>query len=62
MVGIGTAEEDASNALLAVHFHEVGIFKGGGVVLGAVDTSLEWNAGRARRYCNGVGLAVGLAG
>ena len=31
MVGIGTAERDASNALLGIHFHEVGIFKGEGV-------------------------------
>ena len=29
MVEIGTAEEDASNALLADHFHEAGIFKEG---------------------------------
>ena len=32
MVGIGTAEEDASNPLLPVHFHEVGIYKGWGLL------------------------------
>ena len=30
MAGMGTAERDASIALLRVHFDEVGIFKGGG--------------------------------
>ena len=35
-----TAEKDASNALLAVHFHEVTIFNGGGWKLGAVDALL----------------------
>ena len=43
LVGIGTAEEDASNALLRIHFHEVTIFKGGGCVpsLGAVGALVE---------------------
>ena len=31
MAVMGTAEEEASNALLVVQFDEVGIFKGGGV-------------------------------
>ena len=41
MVGIGTAEGDASNALLAIHFHEVRIFKGEGVVLRAADAKRD---------------------
>ena len=54
MVGIGTVDEDASNALLVIDFREVGFFKGGGWTVGAVDALLEcecgghgieWNAG-----------------
>ena len=46
MAGMDAAEEDASIALLAIDFHEVGIFKGGGVMmLGAVDALLEYGRG-----------------
>ena len=50
MVGIGTAEEDTSIALLAVHFDEVGIFKGGG---------LEPSMPRARRRSRHGGIVMG---
>ena len=35
MVGIGTAERDASTALLGDHFHEIAIFKGGALEVGS---------------------------
>ena len=46
MAGMDAAEEDASIALLAIDFHEVGIFKGGGLdQVDAVGASLECGTG-----------------